>query len=226
MKFHPRWTATAFFVVALNASPVSNAALVDSSGGLIYDTELGISWLADANLAVTNAFGVTGINANGSMDWSTAQSWIAAMNTANYLGYSDWRLPITMQPDTTCADQAAGASGGYNCTGSELGHLFYNELGGTAGFPIGTTYNASMALFQNIQIDVYWSGTEYAPTNGAWNFYFSDGNQFVTGKESYLYGWAVHPGDVAAVPLPTAVWLFGSGLLGLIGVARRKARTL
>lgn len=86
MKFHLRWTATVFFVVALNASPVSNAALVDSSGGLIYDTELGISWLADANLAVTNAFGVTGINANGSMDWSTAQSWIAAMNTANYLG--------------------------------------------------------------------------------------------------------------------------------------------
>jgi hypothetical protein len=27
-----------------------------------------------------------------------------------------------------------------------------------------------------------------------------------------------------AVPVPAAVWLFGSGLLGLIGVARRKAR--
>ena len=27
---------------------------------------------------------------------------------------------------------------------------------------------------------------------------------------------------VAAVPVPAAVWLFGSGLLGLIGVARRK----
>ena len=28
--------------------------------------------------------------------------------------------------------------------------------------------------------------------------------------------------DIAAVPVPAAVWLFGSGLLGLIGVARRK----
>ena len=28
--------------------------------------------------------------------------------------------------------------------------------------------------------------------------------------------------DVAVVPLPAAVWLFGSGLLGLIGIARRK----
>jgi len=29
-------------------------------------------------------------------------------------------------------------------------------------------------------------------------------------------------GTLTAVPLPTAAWLFGSGLLGLIGVARRK----
>ncbi len=30
-------------------------------------------------------------------------------------------------------------------------------------------------------------------------------------------------GAVAVVPVPAAVWLFGSGLIGLIGVARRKA---
>jgi hypothetical protein len=29
--------------------------------------------------------------------------------------------------------------------------------------------------------------------------------------------------DVAPVPVPAAVWLFGSGLLGLVGVARRRA---
>jgi hypothetical protein len=27
---------------------------------------------------------------------------------------------------------------------------------------------------------------------------------------------------VSSVPVPAAVWLFGSGLLGLVGVARRK----
>lgn len=31
-------------------------------------------------------------------------------------------------------------------------------------------------------------------------------------------GW-----DVAAVPVPAAIWLFGSGLLGLVGIARRRA---
>ena len=28
--------------------------------------------------------------------------------------------------------------------------------------------------------------------------------------------------EAAVVPVPAAVWLFGSGLLGLVGVARRR----
>jgi hypothetical protein len=30
------------------------------------------------------------------------------------------------------------------------------------------------------------------------------------------------PNAVSAVPVPAAVWLFGSGLLGLVGISRRK----
>lgn len=222
MKFHSRWIATALFVVALNALPVSNAALVNSGGGLIYDTDLDITWLADANLAASNTFGVTGINANGSMNWSTSQSWIAAMNAANYLGYSNWRLPVALQPDNTCDNQSGGISGGFNCTGSEMGHLFYIELGGTAGSEISTTSNPNLALFHDIQSNVYWTGTEYVPNLQAWDFYFSTGSQLLNTEDTSQFAWAVHPGYVTAVPVPAAVWLFGSGLLGLIGMARRK----
>ncbi len=28
--------------------------------------------------------------------------------------------------------------------------------------------------------------------------------------------------SISTVPIPAAVWLFGSGLLGLLGIARRK----
>jgi len=35
--------------------------------------------------------------------------------------------------------------------------------------------------------------------------------------DSTYYAWSVHSGDVGAVPVPAAVWLFGSGLIGLVG---------
>jgi len=50
----------------------------------------------------------------------------------------------------------------------------------------------------------------------------SNGEQDYFDKTFDIYAWAVRSGDVSAVPVPAAMWLFGSGLLGLIGVARRK----
>jgi hypothetical protein len=42
--------------------------------------------------------------------------------------------------------------------------------------------------------------------------------QFDNGVTGQLFGV-----DLMPVPVPAAVWLFGSGLLGLVGVARRRA---
>ncbi|WKZ11135.1 MAG: DUF1566 domain-containing protein [Gammaproteobacteria bacterium] len=79
----------------------ANAALLSRAGGqAYYDDVLNITWLANANLADTNAFGVTGINANGTMTWAKANEWIAAMNTAAYLGISNWRLPTVVDTGT------------------------------------------------------------------------------------------------------------------------------
>jgi hypothetical protein len=203
---------------------LSFGALIDRGGGLIYDTDLNITWQADASLAISNTFGVAGINPiSGQMDWFTAQNWLSAMNAANYLGFNDWRLPTTLYPDPTCDS----VSGGVNCTGSEMGHLYYNEIGGVANQDIDITHNSNYELFQDIQANYYWSGTEYTqspndPNGSAWRFYFYGGVQIQSDKADVNAVWAVRDGDVAPVPIPSALYLFGTGLLGLIGMARRK----
>lgn len=70
-------------------SSSAQAALYDRGNGLIYDDVLNVTWLQNANLAASNTFGVSGIEANGAMTWDTANAWVAAMNAANYQGFNN-----------------------------------------------------------------------------------------------------------------------------------------
>jgi len=120
----------------------------------------------------------------------------------------------------TTTDASIGRALG---TDSEMGNLYYNVLGGIAGQDISTTHNSNYDLFSNVLSAPYLSATEFAPDpSSAWNFLFSGGGQFANEKGFPFYAWAVHSGDASVVPVPAAVWPFGSGLLGLIGIARRK----
>ena len=199
-------------VTALVLSTSANAALVGrlaaTTGGTdyqaYYDDVADLTWLADAN-------------ANGVMNWADANNWAAGL-TVN--GVDGWRLADTLQPDASCDNQSGGASSGFDCTGSELGNLFYNVLGGSAYSSITTTHNANYGLFSNVQSDFYWTATELN-TDVAWVFGMNYGNQGTDLKTYNKSVWAVQSGDVSAVPVPAAVWLFGSGLIGLVGFARR-----
>ena len=217
--------------LGLFAAPGAHAALTSAlSGQVVNDTDLNVTWVANANLAATNTFGVSGINDTGGittvgiMSWNTAQTWIGAMNTANYLGYHDWRLPTTLQPDASCDGQIGGVSQGYYCTGSEMGHLFSKELGGTAGSSIDTTHNANYNLFSGFRSGNYWSGTEYPPdTTYAWRFSFLSDNQGLNNKLGTMYALAVRSGQVAAVP-EADTWALLLAGLGLVGAATRRRR--
>ena len=68
---------------------------------------------------------------------------------------------------------------------------------------------------------MYWSGSEFEGPTAHMIFFFTTGSQYSV-QSGDGFAWAVADGDIGAVPVPAAVWLFGSGLIGLVGLARRK----
>ena len=80
--------------------------------------------------------------------------------------------------------------------------------GGLCGLPDGPNYFQNSASFVLTIPGI-------SPTSTISNVSFS----FGTEPEVVLAGT-----PLAAVPIPAAAWLFGSGLLGLIAVARRRSR--
>ena len=181
----------------------AEAALYQRLGGLaVYDDDLNITWLADAN-------------ANGAMTWQAAKDWAAGLNIG---GYTGWRLPTA---DPTCGDRSL------YCTNSELGHLYYTEGGWGLTGSHDITSSAYLAkFFTNMQNTFYWSGTEYAPSpNFAWTFRTSMGIQEHIGKGFSIRAWAVRSGDVGAgssVPEPGIIGLMGIGALAWAGTRQKR----
>jgi hypothetical protein len=177
---------------------VAEASLVASEdGATVYDTVKDVTWLANADLAKSNSFGVRGINPDGSMGWTIAQEWIAAMNAANYLGSNHWSLPATQLPDDTCSQMPKAAAFGYGCVGSQMGQLYYHELGGVKGSTIELQHDTAYGLFNNFQPYLYWSLTLWTRVpNSAFSFSFGNGFQGTNVFVNAMYAMAVAPGKV------------------------------
>jgi hypothetical protein len=213
----------------------AQASLVDRGNGMLYDNVLNLTWLQDANYAKTS-----GASATGLMDWATATTWAANLV---YGGYSDWRLASnTPVAGGTAYNYNFSTNGttdvGFNITStnSELAYMYNVNLGLLGTLSTSGVYQPNFGIFgngtaggqknvglvNNLQAYPYWSGAQESPiSNNAWFFGFGDGVQATTSKTNQNYTWAVRPGDVSAVPVPGAVWLFGSGLIGLLGLKRR-----
>ena len=99
-----QWVASLISQIRLFLMP-----FVDSGFGLIYDRELNLSWLKDANYAKT-----VGRSPSGGMTWYEAMSWVAGLS---YCGVRGWRLPSAFNLD------GSGPCIGDNCTDNELGRL-------------------------------------------------------------------------------------------------------
>ncbi|MBE9033607.1 DUF1566 domain-containing protein [aff. Roholtiella sp. LEGE 12411] len=172
-----------------------------ANGTMVYDSDLDITWLVDANYAATvyeQSYGQIG-TIDGKMEWAQAMEFVEDLV---YEGFTDWRLPTSMQPDPSCEGQnppeSGGGSFGFYCTHSEMGHLFYKGLGGQAGESIVKIHNNNnYNLFRNIVSDIYWLSTQFAPFPViSLNFHTLDGYMNFNSKTVRLHVWPVRDGDV------------------------------
>lgn len=214
-SIHPSESNCAIIALILAAglsfSSTVSATLMPRTVGtdeVVYDSDLNITWLRNANV-------------NGNLTWTDASLWAANLV---YAGFDDWRLPTTLVPDASC--QSPSDSYGYNCTGSELGYFFYQELGGKSNQSITTTHNENYNLFNNIVAWNYWSQTDYSPTQ-AYKFNYGGGTQGADFKSVRdYYAWAVRTGDVIPMPEPGVIGLLLVGGIGWISAMARRGRRL
>jgi hypothetical protein len=206
-----------------------------------YDTELDITWLADANYAMTSGHFTSG--ADGSMNWAEANAWAANLSFTDGVNvYDNWRLPVVAPINGINFNYSGSLNGstdnGHNIsapgsvfagsTANEMAHLFFNTLGNkglcapasSIGFCDGPQAGwglTNAGPFANMRSDLYWTATAYEPRAGeAWDFYFGDGSQSSNLRGAAFHAWAVSTGDVAAIPEADtwAMLLVGLGLIG------------
>jgi hypothetical protein len=209
-------------VAGLAASGAAQAALVDRGGGLIYDDVLNITWLQNIAHGAGSIYdwGYEYGIVTGYMTWNKAMAWADSLSyydSVRGVTYNDWRLPMRAHAD------GSAVCGGFNCTKSELGHMFYTNMGATAGQSIlAGTNTANLQLFTNLAQNSYWFGESF-PGYYAWEL-SEYGRQFVVLDEvAGHFAWAVRSGDVAAVP-EVSTWAMLMAGLALVGAAARRRR--
>ena len=153
------------------------------------------------------ASGTGTLNGTGTWDDSTGAVVITSAGTNNItVGPTTYALTITAEADFSgntgspfaptsgqnALTSCSDTVGGFLCNQSGVGTF-------TAFSSVGGSFDATGGTLTSVSING--SGSQSATTDTTYN---------------------ISNVNVSAVPLPAAAWLFGSGLVGLAGVARRR----
>lgn len=197
MNIKSKIISLCFFCILGSQTNVALAAFVNVGVGAVQDTESGLFW-------ATNS---TSNLANLSFDQQLAE--IVLWNEEGRYGSSEWRVAT--------ADDIATL---WSYTGEQIDRVFsdtwYYEWERSADW--GMSGRIDTAQSWGFNCGSWWDssgdsgyGCEVPPT--------SITSLITTEATSSMGMWVV---STSYIPVPAAVWLFGSGLIGLIAVAKRK----
>lgn len=206
-------------------------------------TTLVLSNSANADLISYNGYTLntdTNIVSGGGLEWLQWDETIGLSANDALANYGGWRIASATEMSILINSSNLGITLDpldmvfQFATPEDSAALNFIELFGDNYLASGTTYPDAYseqmvsALFSSESFPNLYGATtiEYnlldnriGPVGS--NLLFTDDGVLTGADSGGLRGVALVR-DVAVVPVPAAVWLFGSGLLGLIGVARRK----
>jgi hypothetical protein len=134
----------------------------DNGDETITDNLTGLTWTKDAGTPTV------GTCSGGIKTWQEALDYVACLNSNNYIGHNDWRLPNLNELESPIDSDDPERATGLNAQG-----------------------------FSNVQSSNYWSSTTLADlTNYAWiiNMGYSD-EMSSSFKSDYHYVWPVRAGQ-------------------------------
>jgi hypothetical protein len=149
---------------------------------------------------------------SGSIDLSATQGFdVQSINTTLYYNAIDGVMLLASENsdaydvDVTWTPYGTGEGNWDTSTGDAFNLFGFSSIGVPVGYLSGTSISGTATKFGSTLASTGFDPGSYVSTitNGA-------STDTITV-------------NIGAVPIPAAIWLFGSGLLGLIGIARRRA---
>ncbi len=196
------------------------------SASLTYNTSTG---LGSSNLSITTTellFNYPLIFHDITMNYQEGSNLIEGQVLVDWI--ENYNMPMHVEWDATGLLNAIdyGLQAGDVLSGTEL----YHDANGNDVQDVGEfLYDISSAIpySDSLQLDpVFLQGP--APLAATVNSLGLDDSTPFPGFVGYFdigSGNSMYVTSVSSVPVPAAVWLFGSGLIGLIGIAKRKKNT-